>query len=238
MKKAIIIGATSGIGKELAKILVKENFKVGITGRRNHYLEELANEQPDRYIASCFDVTNCIQTEQKLNELIEDLQGLDLLIICAGTGELNESLALSIEQETIDVNILGFTTAATIAFHYFMQKGRGHLVGISSIAAIRGNRYAPAYSASKAFQSNYLEALRGKARKLQLDIHITDIQPGFVATKMVKAKDAFWIAPVEKAAKQIYKAIGRKDKKKYITRRWALIALLLKITPSWLYEKL
>jgi short-subunit dehydrogenase len=87
-----------------------------------------------------------------------------------------------------------------------MAKGSGHLVGISSIAALRGDRESPAYNASKAFESNYLKELRQKVRNSRLSIIITDVKPGFVDTAMAKGDGIFWAAPVEKAAVQIYNA--------------------------------
>ena len=142
------------------------------------------------------------------------------------------------EKETIDTNILGFSAVANTAMHYFMKKGSGHLVGISSIASIRGSNIAPAYNASKAFMSNYMEGLRIKISKINIPITITDIQPGLVDTAMAKGDGLFWVAPPEKAAAQIYKAIKKKKKKAYITKRWAIIALLLKIMPEFVYNKL
>lgn len=100
-----------------------------------------------------------------LKELSGELGGLDLFIISAGMGELNEMLDFELEQRTIDTNIYGFTYIADWAFHFFQKQESGHLVGITSVAGIRGNRVAPAYNASKAYQINYLEGFRQKANK-------------------------------------------------------------------------
>jgi short-subunit dehydrogenase len=164
--------------------------------------------------------------------------GVDLVIISSGYGDLNHQLQWSIEKDTIDVNVSGFTLIAGIAFQYFLDKGSGHLVGISSIAALRGNRIAPAYSASKAYVSNYLEGLRQRAVRSKKPIFITDIKPGFVKTPMSKGNNLFWISTAGEAAQQIYDAIRNKKKMAYITRRWRLIAWIMKVAPDWLYNKM
>ncbi len=173
-----------------------------------------------------------------LENLIEEMGGVDLIIISSGTGFLNPDLNWAMEKKTLDVNVSGFTAMANVAFHHFVQAGRGHLVGISSIAAIRGSEVAPAYSASKAFMSNYLEGLRIRARKAGLPILVTDIQPGFVDTAMAQGQGLFWVASPQKAARKIYKAIQRKAKHAYVTKRWSVIGWLLKVLPDFLYFKL
>jgi short-subunit dehydrogenase len=134
--------------------------------------------------------------------------------------------------------VLGFTCVADWAFNYFEKQKSGHLIAISSVGGLRGSRGAPAYNASKAYQINYLEALRQKAKHLRLPITITDVRPGFVNTAMAKGDGQFWVAPVEKAAKQIFTAIRQKKKIVYITKRWWLIAALLKHIPRPIYDRL
>lgn len=112
MKKAIIIGATSGIGRGLAKILVANNYKVGITGRRTGLLNELKIEHPNSYCTQNLDITNTTIIVEKLEVLIAELGGLDLLIISSGTGNLNEKLDFEIENRTIETNVIGFTCVA------------------------------------------------------------------------------------------------------------------------------
>ncbi len=110
-------------------------------------------------------------------------------------------------------------------------------MGISSLAALRGNSLAPAYNASKAFVSTYLQGLRYKVARLGLPITITDIQPGFVDTAMAQSPSLFWVASPEKAAGQIYEAIRRKRKQATITKRWRLFAWFLKLAPDWFFER-
>lgn len=238
MKKAIIVGATSGIGRRLAEILVENGYLVGITGRRIHLLEEIKSEKPESYFIKAFDTTHTATVAQHLEQLVESLKGLDLLIISSGTGDLNDTLDFEIEKKTIETNVAGFTAIADWTFNYFREQKYGQLVAISSIAGLRGNRQAPSYSATKAYQINYLESLRIKAAKSSLPIFITDIRPGFVNTEMAKGEGLFWVAPVDKAAKQLFIAIIKKKKVVYITRRWKIIAHLLKFLPNWAIERI
>lgn len=238
MKKAIVIGATSGIGKELAKQLVKKEYKVGITGRRTNLLDELKATNPASYITHHMDITDNNSIIEKLEKLTEDLGGLDLLVLSSGTGDLNKELNFDIEKRTIDTNVTGFTQITTWAFRYFQKQQSGHLVAISSIGGLRGTREGPSYNATKAYQINYFEALRQKATVEKIPIHITDIRPGLVDTDMAKGEGLFWIMPVEKTVKQIIKKIEKKKRVAYVTRRWALIALLLKILPASIYERM
>jgi short-subunit dehydrogenase len=238
MKKVIIIGASSGIGKELAKIFASKGYEVGIAARRIELLHKLEAELPVKAHIAAIDVNDPLFATQSLEYLIQEMSEVEIIIICAGTGYLNASLNWSQEKETIDTNVSGFTAMAGAAMRYFVQKKSGHLVGISSIASIRGSNICPAYNASKAFVSNYLEGLRKKALKEKLNISVTDIQPGLVGTKMAKGDGLFWVSSPQKAAQQICRAIQRKKNKAYITKRWAIIAWLLKIMPNFIYDKI
>ncbi|MGW9684768.1 SDR family NAD(P)-dependent oxidoreductase [Flagellimonas sp. 2504JD1-5] len=236
-QKAIIVGASSGIGRELALTLAHSGFKVGVTGRREELLDQLANDYPNSFIPKAFDCTkeNVIEN---LETLVENLGGLDLFIFSSGTGDLNESLDDGIEQMTNNLNVLAFSKILGWAFRFFQKQGFGHLAAISSIGGLRGSGIAPSYNASKAYQINYLEGLRQKAVKSKLKITVTDIRPGFVDTAMAKGDGKFWVAPPKKAAKQMYSALQRKKDKVYVTKRWRIIALILKILPTWLYKRM
>lgn len=238
MKKAIIIGASSGIGKELAGIFAANGYEVGIGARRTDLLNEIAAAAPVKFYTAAIDISDTDSAVPSLERLIKDMGGVDIIVISAGTGHLNPSLDWSQEKETIDTNVSGFTAVAGAAMRYFINREEGHLVGLSSIAAIRGSNICPAYNASKAYISIYLEGLRKKATKEHLKITITDIQPGLVDTAMAKGEGLFWLASPREAAKQIYRAIRQKKKRAYITKRWSIIAWLFKIMPDFIYNRI
>ena len=187
---------------------------------------------------SQMDVQELSSIESICNKLVHQLGGLDLLIISAGIGDENKMLDFAIENKVIKTNIQGFTCVADWGMNYFKKQGYGHLVNISSIAGLMGNGEAPSYNATKAFQINYLEGLRLNADKSGAEIIVTDIRPGYVDTDMAKGDGMFWVAPVEKAAQQIFTAIKRKKKVVYITKRWRIIGIILKIMPYSLLRKL
>ncbi len=238
MKKAIVIGASSGIGRALAKIIAQDGYVVGLVARRLSLLVELQKEIGDLTFVRQIDISNTYEAISQFSELLQEMGGVDLIVISAGIGFINPSLEWDKENKTIEVNVAGFVAIANVAMQHFLQAGTGHLVNISSIAALRGNGIAPAYNASKAFESNYLDGLRQKVTKLRLPITITDIQPGFVQTAMAQGQGLFWLASPEKAARQIYQAIRGKKKHAYITKRWRLIAWFFKLAPDAIYYRL
>jgi short-subunit dehydrogenase len=231
MKKAIVIGASSGIGRELAKVLANHGYIVGLTGRRIELLNSLQKEIKTQTFVCQFDV-------QKFNTLIQQLGGLDLFVHNAGTGHINPELELIKDLDTINVNVQGFTAMANLSYNYFKKQGHGQLVGISSIAALGGNSTATAYSASKAYMSNYLQGLQKKSVQDRNNVEVLEVLPGFVDTEMAKAAKKFWVATPQKAAEQIYDAIKDHKTKVYVTKRWRLIGWLFKLSPSWLYNRM
>src|SRR4051812_15227388 len=235
-KKVIIIGATSGIGKEMALQYAQKGCTVGITGRRTMLLDEMKEKFPAQVFTSCFDVrTN--NNIRYLKTLINEMNGVDIFIYNAGYGEPSTTLNPEIERNVYEINVKGFVDLTASMFNYFVKQSHGHIAATSSVASAKGLSTAPAYSASKAFMSNYMEGLYMKVRRLKANIYITDIQPGFVNTKTV-SNPRFWVAPPQKAAAQIIAAIEAKKWRAYITKRWQLVAWLMKYVPSWIYHKI
>lgn len=234
---AVIVGASSGIGEALARPLRRDGWRLGLLARRLDRLEALGEEFGAGTAVRRIDVSSgdCATI---LQQFIEELGGVDLIVISAGTGHLNRDLDRALDVDTVSVNVLGFMTMAQVAMRHFLKRGRGHLVGISSVAALRGSGEATAYAASKAFQSIYLDGLRELARNSGLPITVTEAQPGFVDTAMMKTdrplpyavRRALVSAP-DVAARQILRAVRNRRKHAYITRRYALIALVLKLLP-------
>ena len=238
MPNAIVFGATSGIGKQLANYLVADGYKVAITGRRLQLLNTIKASKPNRYFVWENDVQDVVNIEFVFKQIVEEFENIQLVIHCSGIGYENPELDWQKENDTLKTNVLGATRIYDLAFNLFKEQGFGHLVSISSIASLRGNRFSPSYFASKAYQVNYLESLYFKSKEIKGGkVYITDIRPGFIDTRMALGDDIFWMASLDKASKQIYSAIKRKKRRVYISKRWILIAWVLKIVPSWLMKK-
>jgi len=238
MAKVIVVGATSGIGRELAALFSRHGHVVGIVGRREHLLEELGREHPNCRFSRRIDISRTAEAIARFEQLIAEMEGADIVVLNAGVGFINPDLHWDRERETIEVNVAGFAALANVAMRHFLSQGKGHLVGISSIAALRGDGSCPAYNASKAFVSSYLQGLRKKASKAKMPIAVTDIQPGFVDTALARGENLFWVASAPEAARQIYKAILARRSHAYVTKRWRLVAWLLKALPDPLYHRI
>lgn len=234
MKSAIIVGATSGIGRYLAIELSKRGYTLGLTGRRMELLESLRDELQGGSVVVQMDVTKFDEAREKLRELIGEMENFELIVLNAGILSTRKGPDWELEKQLIDTNVTGFCALLETAWKYFEGEGKpGHIVGISSVAAMMPNGGDSAYSASKAFISNYMAGLQVKASKRKLPILVTDVKPGFVETPMTSQnKEMFWVSTPEKAAKQIADGIQRKKYHIYITRRWRLIGWLSKILPN------
>lgn len=237
MQKAIVIGATTGIGRELALLLIQHNYRVGITGLEADLLEELYQAHPEALVPVHY---NCTQESNaaKIQELIDQLGGLDLMVLSAGIGGLNKDLGYEVENRANKMNVIAFTEIADWTYRFFAKQGHGHFVAVTSLAGLFGYHMAPAYHAAKSYQINYLEALRQKANKAKLPITITEIRPGFVETAMTADKKGFWKCSVNKAARQIFRDIRHKRSIGYISRRWILAAKVIAIMPRWARNRL
>ena len=243
-KKAIIIGATSGMGRATAKLLAKE-YDVGLTGRRTHLLKSLQDEIETTSYIKPLDVTNPEQAQEKLLELIAEMGGLDLILISisgySDTTSNEQHSKWTTDQKIIDVDFRGFVAMAIVVIDFFKDQGHGHLIGISSISGIRGDANCPVYCAAKAGISTFLDGLRNYTKQNNFkNIYITDIIPGWVDvehTIFSEQPETYWVTTLEKAAQQIYDAIKNKKKKAYISKRQILVAWMLKLLPDYLYNK-
>jgi short-subunit dehydrogenase len=236
-KTAIIIGASSGIGEALARQLHQQGWSLGLLARRTGRLAAIAEDLKERVSVSYTDVSSGDCGDQ-FAAMLERLGEVDLVIISAGAGHLNAQRDIRLDQETAAVNISGFMAIAEAAFRYFQHRGQGHLAAITSVAALRASGEATAYAASKAFQSVYLDGLRDSARRKKLAITVTELQPGFVDTDMMKTGTPFsplirrlLVSDPATAAGQMLRTITRRRSHAYITRRYAVIALLMKLLP-------
>jgi len=240
-KKAIVVGATSGMGRQVAKLLAQNGYTVGLVGRRISLLESLQTEIASKTIIKQLDVTS-INAREQLTDFIHELGGLDLIVISISAS--NDYIAdptqeLINNQKTLATDLMGFWTMADTALSYFIAQGSGHLVGISSTSGLKGEAASPVYSGAKAFISRYLEGERNRMIQKNIPIYITDIIPGWVEIEAVDIHTipaAYWVATTQEAAQQIYTAISKHKKVAYITKRFALIALLYHIVPDCIYN--
>lgn len=237
MKKAIIIGATSGIGQEVARLLIEQGWRIGIAGRREEALRRMQQAYPGQIEIQRLDVTKEDATLH-LDELTDRLGGMDLFFLSSGVGYQNRDLKPEIELDTARTNVEGFTRMVTAAFGYFKKAGGGHIAVISSIAGTKGLGVAPAYSATKRFQNTYIDALAQLARMQRLNIRFTDIRPGFVATDLLRNGKYPMLMQADKVALQIVKALKRKKRVVVIDGRYRLLVFFWRMIPRWLWERL
>lgn len=238
MKRAIVIGASSGIGRQVASLLIQRGWNVGIAARRQEPLAELKSIAPDRVWTAAIDVTKEDAIE-RLTHLINEVGGMQLFFYSAGVGWRNPDLTLEKELITMDTNAVGFTRMVGAAYHYFAKNAGGHIAAVSSIAGVKGLGPAPAYSASKALQTTYLEALDQLARKHKLNITVTDIRPGFVRTPLIGDNHNYpmTLSP-RRTAKHIIRAIKHKRSVLVFDFRWHIVTFLWRLIPSWLWRRI
>jgi short-subunit dehydrogenase len=238
MPNAVVVGASSGIGRAVAGELAAAGYDVGVTARRTDRLREVAESLPGQSYITTMDVTEPEEARDRLERTVDAMGGLDVLVLSAGIGPFNRELAWAPDADTVATNVAGFAALATLGMQTFADTGGGQLVGFSSVAALFGNGTAPAYNASKAFDSRYLEGLRYWAAGREADVTVTDVKLGFVDTDLAKGDLQFWTVSPETAAAGIARAIRREREHVYVPRRWRLVGSLLSVLPRGAIERL
>lgn len=231
-KRAIVIGASSGIGREVAKLLMKEGWTVGVAARRVDKLEEL-----DAAAVEQIDVTR-EQATERLQTLISKLGGMDLFFYASGIGKQNRELKEDIELATVGTNGVGFTRMIGEAYRYFAERGHGHIAAITSIAGTKGLGPAPSYSATKAMQNVYLQALEQQANARGLKIHFTDIRPGFVDTDLLKGDFHYpMMLKPERVAREILYAINHHQHIRIIDWKYRILTACWRRIPRCIWRR-
>lgn len=238
VKKAIIVGASSGIGRETAKLLLSDGWHLGIAARREEQLMELKSIAPERTEVMTIDVTKP-DADEKLLSLIDRLGGMDLYFHASGIGKQNRTLESDIELRTMETNAVGFTRMIGTVYRYFAEKGEGNIAAITSIAGTKGLGPAPAYSATKALQTTYLQALEQQSRQRGLNISFTDIRPGFVDTALLNGDFPYpMLMQPETVARDIVRSIYRKRHVRIIDGRYRVLTFFWRLIPRWLWRRM
>ena len=237
-KKAIVVGASSGIGQEVAKLLLADGWHLGVAARREEPLMELKALAPDSVEVMTIDVTKP-DAGERLQSLIKRLGGMDLYFHSSGIGNQNRTLEEDIELRTMETNAVGFARMIGTAFKYFAERGEGHIAAITSIAGTKGLGPAPAYSATKALGANYLQALEQQAHQRGLNIRFTDIRPGFVDTALLNGDFPYpMLMRPDKVARDIVKSIYHHRHIRVIDWRYRILTFFWRLVPNWLWRRL
>lgn len=237
MRQAIIVGASSGLGKEVAQLLLADGWRIGVMARREEVLLELKAENPTKVEVEACDITQERAPAQLLS-LISRFGGIDLYFHASGVGRQNEELDSEIEDGTVNTNVLGFTRMLDAVFRHMAVNQGGHIAVISSVAGTKGLGSAPSYSASKAFQNTYIQALEQLANRRRLGISFTDIRPGFVATPLIEGRNYPMILDKTRVAKAIVRAVYAKKHVCIIDWRYRLIVFFWRLIPNVLWRRL
>ena len=233
MKRAIVVGASSGIGMEVARLLLQQGWTVGVAARRMELLQTIGQVEVVQIDVTAEDAA------ERLRELIARMGGMDLFFYASGIGKQNRELREDIELATMQTNGVGFTRMIGEAYRYFATQGEGHIAAITSIAGTKGLGPAPAYSATKAMQNVYLQALEQQAHARGLKIRFTDIRPGFVDTALLDGDFHYpMMLKPEKVAREIVRAINSRQHIRVIDWRYRLLTALWRRIPRCLWRNM
>lgn len=236
-ERALVIGASSGIGKALCEQLLAAGTSVAMVGRNTEAMRRIANTQ--KAFIYQHEVRHYDEVPALLQQVAKDLGGLDLVIYNSGVLHSVDEHEYSFakDREMIEVNVLGAFAWLDEVAKRFAQTKSGTIVGVSSVAGDRGRRGNPAYGTSKAALTTYLESLRNRLSRF--GVRVVTIKPGFIDTDMTRGKPGlFWLITPEEAAKEILEAAKKGTHTKYVPGRWRIVATILKLIPSFIFRRL
>lgn len=246
-RRAIVVGASSGIGAALVRQLAGEGYSVVALARRQTQLDELAagceeaaQAAGGRVLVRAHDVTETGEVPALFEELVRELGGLDLFIYAAGIMPEGERREYDTEKDLtqVAVNLGGCIAWGNEVARLFETQRSGILVGIGSIAGDRGRKGNPAYCTTKAAQATYLESLRNRLG--EVGARVLTVKPGYVATPMTEGVEGmFWVITAEEAARTILaSARGWFWQTRYVPLRWGVVGTVLRLIPSFVFQKL
>lgn len=240
---AVITGASSGIGWALAQALAAEGCKVGLTARRREPLADLARQIEKAGGSAAFAVADVAEREQivaAIHDLAARLGPIDLLVANAGVGAPTtiEPFNVADVERMFRVNVLGVVYSLEAVLPQMLQRRRGHLAAISSLAGQKGLPGESAYTSSKAAVNVFMDGLRVQLRSK--GITVTTICPGFVKTPMTDPNEFKmpWLLTAEEAARRIIRALKRKRKVYNFPWQTALLMKCSRWAPDWLLDRM
>jgi decaprenylphospho-beta-D-erythro-pentofuranosid-2-ulose 2-reductase len=240
---AIVVGASSGIGEAMARRLAEGGAKVALVARRKEELDRIAHaldSTGERVRSYAHDVTEYDETPALFERIVADLGGLDCIVYASGAmpAVVESEYSFAKDRQMIEVNLLGAMAWLNLASARFEAARAGTIVGISSIAGERGRRGSPGYTTSKVALTAFLEALRNRLSRY--DVNVVTIKPGFVDTAQTRGlKGMFWVISADQAARSAL-AIARRGNgaSGFVPWRWALVALIVRSIPSFIFRRL
>lgn len=243
LKRAVVVGASSGIGAALVRRLVEEGYKVAAVARRGAQLDalvaEIARERPGRAFAFTHDVTDTTSVREVFDRICTTLDGLDLIVYSAGVMPpiAEDAFDPVTDRHIVEVNVIGAMNWLNVAAERFRVQRGGTIVGIGSVAGDRGRRGQPAYCASKAALHTYLESLRN--RLTQYGVTVITVKPGPVHTPMTERVEKMPLAiQADAAAHGIFEAVARGSQVAYVPVVWAPIMAVIRSIPSVVFRRM
>ena len=245
-RRGIIIGASDGLGAELARRLAHDGYILALLARRGELLDSLCDEinrtsNEKRAFAYPHNVAEYDKVPDLLRRIVSELGGLDLVVFLAGVnfppGGIDK-YNFENDRQMIEINLIGAMAWLNPVAEMFQSAKAGQIVGVGSVAGDRGRVGNPGYNTSKAGLATYLEALRN--RLTRHGVNVLTVKPGFLKTEMLKAAQGptpFAIAP-EKAAEDILKAMQKRKQVIYTASIWRWIMLAIQHTPSVIFRRL
>lgn len=244
MKRVILVGATDGLGKALAEVYAARGFWVTILGRSRQKLDALVADLRSRFPVATVngvvcDLSDAARLEPAFREALAVTGHCDLFLYNAGVMHDGDGVTSvpARDAEMMEVNAVAAVRLLGLAANWFRVAGRGQIAGISSIAGDRGRKGNPAYNASKAALTTFLEGLRN--RLAPFGVTVSTVKPGYVGTRMTAGKSGlFWVVSAADAARIIADRLEKGHEVFYVTRRWALFGLALRHVPRFLFKRL
>lgn len=242
-KSVLITGATRGLGAHMAQHFAARGYRLALTGRKQEALDRLAGELGDKapqLVLETLDVSDYASVAGVVQRCAERLGGLDIVVVNAGVAFVTPGGKGDLEliRQTIDVNLTGAIATAEAAVQLFRQQGHGHLVGISSLAGVRGLPKNGVYSATKAGLSRYLQALRTETRRE--GIVVTDLAPGYIDTELNRSLASRpFLVSAEKGTGIMVDLIEKQVGFRYVPPwPWTLVAQVIKCLPDGIVAKM